>query len=164
MINMELVVGILSLLLGYYIFRRSGAQISVKTCLVKMKTPKSGLGKSGQVVKWVNITFINRSSHPVRIEKIITFHYQNRVKKFLHKSDKGPINITCHDLFPLILEASQPYHSCLTSTDFCGDIPTNGFLLYEIYFTHSDKPIRKTLDLSREKIEWNIKPLKEGET
>jgi len=88
---MELLVGILSLLLGYYIFRRSGAQISVKTCLSEEKIDRSVCGKTDQIIRYISIAFINRSTHPIRIDKIIAFHYQKWLKDW--PNDTGSMHI-----------------------------------------------------------------------
>ena len=150
----KFILTILSPIIERYISKRMCVQISVKACLVKMRIPKSDSVKIDRIAKWISLTFINRNIHPIRIYKIVAFYYQNRVKKFFRKSDKLPINITRRDLFPIRLESSQTYSACFTNTDFCSNIPAKGLLLFKIYFTHSDKPIRKLLDLSREKIEY----------
>lgn len=146
------------LILKQYIFNRLNAQ----TCFVEIKINRSNGGKTYQKAKLIKIIFRNKKE-PSKIQKIVAFHYKNILRKILHKSNMGPIDITRRDSFPLSLEPWQDYHLYLTSTDFCGDIPTDGYLLFKIY-PHLSKPITKILNLSREKIEWNINTLKKGET
>jgi len=144
-------------ILKRYVFKRMNA----KTCLLELKILGSACGKKAQTANLIKITLENRS-HPIKIQKIVAFHYKDRFRRFVRKPNKGPINITRRDLFPLSLEPWQHYTLHLNSTDFYGTIPTNGFLLFKIY-PHSDRPIKKMLDLSREKIEQYIEPYSKKE-